>query len=71
MSKIELNITLTLSVPSMDQLSNNQLSLTEIDFIRNELSDKLYVGVEHYPDDIFSCLNLNINTYELKDNNDQ
>lgn len=70
MSQIELNITLTLSVPSLNHLSDTQLPLTEIDFIRNELFDKLYVGVEHYDDDIFSCLDLNINTYQLKDNNE-
>lgn len=58
MTEIRVTVDLVLQVPNSDYA--NQIQIAQ------ELINKLYVGVEHYADDVFSVSNLHITSFNVQ-----
>lgn len=57
MQTINLNLSLIIEVPDDEKAS--QIYVVE------ELLNKLYVGVEHYQDDVFNVTSLHLEKFEI------
>lgn len=57
MQTVNLNLDLTIKIPDDEQA-------TQIHVVQ-ELINKLYLGVEHYEDDVFSVTSLHLEKFEI------
>jgi hypothetical protein len=58
MQTIKINLDMTINIPDNENIS--QIKVVE------ELLNKLYVGVEHYQDDVFSVSDIHLKSFEVQ-----